>query len=88
MKTANQKTRRNSRASQNSEENYTIGSTSFVRVRDYKRAMRKQFNEMKRALTSFSSGMESMPADERSQVKSMMKTVDSTHRRLMKWWSR
>ena len=88
MKTANQKTRRNSRASQSSEETYTIGSTSFVRVRDYKRAMRKQFNEMRKSLTSFTAGVEGMPSAERQQVANMMRTIDATHRRLTKWWSR
>lgn len=82
------KTTKSQNARQSSEESYTMGSTSYVRVRDYKRAMRKQFNEMKRALTSFSSGIQSMPAEERNQVKTMMRNVDATHRRLMKWWSR
>ena len=85
MKTKTRKTQ-NSRPS--SETTYTLGTETFFRVRDYKRAMRKQFNEMKRNLTQFTSGMDHMPSEERQQVKSMMKTVDSTHRRLMKWWSR
>jgi len=29
-----------------------------------------------------------MPTEERQQVRSMMRTVEATHRRLMKWWGR
>jgi hypothetical protein len=29
-----------------------------------------------------------MPAQQRNQVKDMMRKVDTTHRQLMKWWSR
>lgn len=81
MKTVSQKTKRNSRVN-------TMSSENFTRVRDYKRAMRKQFNEMRRNLTQFSSGIEGMPTEERQQVRSMMRTVEATHRRLMKWWGR
>jgi len=81
MKTTNQKTRRNSRVT-------TVSSENFTRVRDYKRAMRKQFNEMRRSLTQFSNGIEGMPTEERQQVRNMVRTIDATHRRLMKWWGR
>lgn len=81
MKTVSQKTRTNSRKTK-------MNATNFTRVRDYKRAMRKQFNEMLRSLTQFSTGMEGMPTEERQQVRNMMKTVQTTHRRLTKWWSR
>jgi hypothetical protein len=85
MKTVNKKTEK---VSKSNPQTYTVGSTGYFRVRDYKRAMRKHFNEMKRSLTMFSTGMESMPAQQRNQVKDMMRKVDATHRQLMKWWSR
>ena len=85
MKTVNKKTEK---VIKNNPETYTVGATKYFRVRDYKRAMRKQFNEMKRSLAIFSTGMESMPPQQRSQVKDMMRKFDSTHRQLMKWWSR
>jgi hypothetical protein len=85
MKTVNKKTEK---VIKNNPETYTVGATNYFRVRDYKRAMRKQFNEMKRSLAVFSAGMESMPAQQRNQVKDMMRKVDSTHRQLMKWWSK
>lgn len=81
MKTKNQTTKRNSSET-------TISSENFTRVRDYKRAMRKQFNEMRRSLTQFTSGMEGMPTQERQEVRNMMRKIDATHRRLTKWWSR
>jgi hypothetical protein len=81
MKTVSQKTKRNSRVN-------TISSENFTRVRDYKRAMRKQFNEMRRNMTQLSYGVDGMPTEERQQVRSMMRTVEATHRRLMKWWGR
>jgi len=81
MKTVSQKTKRNSRVN-------TISSENFTRVRDYKRAMRKQFNEMRRNMTQLSYGIDGMPTEERQQVRSMMRTVEATHRRLMKWWGR
>lgn len=81
MKTVSQKTKRNSRVN-------TISSENFTRVRDYKRAMRKQFNEMRRNMTQLSHGIDGMPTEERQQVRSMMRTVEATHRRLMKWWGR
>ena len=81
MKTVSKKTKTNSRVN-------TISSENFTRVRDYKRAMRKQFNEMRRTLTQFSHGIEGMPTEERQQVRGMMRTVEATHRRLMKWWGR
>ena len=85
MKTVNKKTEK---VSKSNPQTYTVGSTGYFRVRDYKRAMRKQFNEMKRSLAVFSTGMESMPVQQRNQVKDMMRKVDTTHRQLMKWWSR
>ena len=85
MKTSSKKS---TKITNNVPEMYTVGATKYFRVRDYKRAMRKQFNEMKKSLTMFSTGMESMPAQQRNQVKDMIRKVDSTHRQLMKWWSR
>ena len=63
-------------------------SSGFKTARDYKRSMRKQFNEIKTNATGFAGNIDSMPVEERKAIQRMMKTMDATHQRLVKWWSR
>lgn len=77
------------RAKSSSKSN-TSSSSMSMSMRDYKRTMRKQFTEFKKNAMSFASvnNLQSMPTQERQAINQMLKSVDSTHQKLVKWWGR
>ena len=82
-------TRAKSTSNSSSKSNASTASASMS-MRDYKRIMRKQFTEIKKTATYFASvnNLQSMPTQERQAIRQMLKSVDSTHQKLVKWWGR
>lgn len=89
-RTATASPKSSSTRAKSSSKSNTSSSVKNMNMRDYKRAMRKQFTEIKRTATSFASvsNLQSMPTQERQAIRQMLSSVDSAHQRLVKWWGR